>query len=182
MKTQTFNLTNDHIQLLRRFCVGWQDAEFGAPEIDPKRPYGNSSVLLDIHEILDGEEIDELTDTQNARYSQLHAETELALQIVLSTGKFETGRYECGDYSSHWVKIGEIPKRNSRRLIRKITLECVGDNHSKTWTGELYDNDDVITRWGRLDAELQMKEFRGVGEEFLNKKEKEKLNKGYCPV
>jgi hypothetical protein len=44
MKTQTFKLTDEHLKLLRRFNVGWQDSESGAPEIDPKRPYGNSAV------------------------------------------------------------------------------------------------------------------------------------------
>ena len=32
--------------------VQWRDCEYGAPEINPKRPYGNSSVELDICEIL----------------------------------------------------------------------------------------------------------------------------------
>lgn len=69
------------------------------------------------------------------------------------------------------------------KLKRKITLECVDGEHSKTWVGELYDDDTVITRWGRLDAEvLQSKMFPGAGEDFLNKKEKEKLKKNYTPV
>lgn len=55
MKTQTFTVTDEHVKLLRRFQVGWQDCETGAPEIDPKRPYGNSAVPEDIHEILTGE-------------------------------------------------------------------------------------------------------------------------------
>lgn len=48
----TFTVTDDHLKLLRRASVGWSDCEFGAPEIDPKRPYGNSNVLGDIAEIL----------------------------------------------------------------------------------------------------------------------------------
>ena len=40
---ETFNLTVDHIKLLRRANVGWDGGEFGAPAIDYRRvtPYGN---------------------------------------------------------------------------------------------------------------------------------------------
>lgn len=39
-------------KLLRHSIVGWQDAETGAPGINPKRPYGNSDVVRDIRKIL----------------------------------------------------------------------------------------------------------------------------------
>jgi len=39
-----FELTEQHLKLIRRMTVRYNDyCEFGAPEIDPKRPYGNSS-------------------------------------------------------------------------------------------------------------------------------------------
>lgn len=50
-----FNLKEEHIKLLRAMYVGWSDCEYGAPEIDPKRPYGNSYVEGDVHEILTSE-------------------------------------------------------------------------------------------------------------------------------
>ncbi len=68
------------------------------------------------------------------------------------------------------------------KLIRKIELECVDGEHFKGWVGELYDDDTVITRWGRIGADYQSKMFPNVGELFLNKKENEKLKKGYEPV
>ena len=112
MKTRTFTLTEQHLKLLRRFCVRWQDCETGAPEIDPKRPYGNSAVMDDICEILTGETIgctdskrEELTDEEAERYEVLHRETETALQIVLATGQFKTGKYECEAYSIEWKRI-----------------------------------------------------------------------------
>lgn len=91
MNKPIFTLTSDHIKLLRRFIVGWQDCEFGAPEIDPKRPYGNSDVIEDIREIL----VKELTDKE-AR--NIHNETQIALQIILFTGKMKPGTYECENY------------------------------------------------------------------------------------
>lgn len=91
---RTFVLTEEHIKLLRAMCVGWQDCEYGAPEIDPKRPYGNSGVEADIHEILTDERQYDLTDAQRERYAQLHRETQVALEIMLQCGELRTGTYD----------------------------------------------------------------------------------------
>lgn len=89
-----FTVTENHLKLLRSMYVGWQGCESGAPEIDPKRPYGNSDIEPDIHEILTGETEYDLTEQQRDKYQALHRETAAALQIVLSVGKFEPGIYE----------------------------------------------------------------------------------------
>ncbi len=47
-----FILTDEHVKLLRQANVSWDGCEFGAPGIDPKRPYGNGDVHSDIVEIL----------------------------------------------------------------------------------------------------------------------------------
>lgn len=67
---------------------------------------------------------------------------------------------------------------------KEITLiyADVGDNHNKVWIGTLHDNDDVITKWGRVGYDMQSKTFSGAGESFLLKKEREKLKKGYTPA
>jgi len=112
MKIKKFVMTAEHLTLLKRFQVGWQDCEAGAPEIDPKRPYGNSDVENDIHEMMTGETIgctdskrDELTDKEITRYQILHRETETALQVALATGTFAVGEYECESYSSEWRRV-----------------------------------------------------------------------------
>ena len=53
-----FILTYQHLNLMGNMHVGWQSCETGAPEIDPKRPYGNSDVAEDIANIL-GVNLDE---------------------------------------------------------------------------------------------------------------------------
>jgi hypothetical protein len=94
-----FTVTDEHLRLLRRAYVTWDDCEFGAPEIDCKRPYGNSNVPGDIAEILgvpDSEWADEdLNPIPDAewRFVRLHVETAIVLQIALATGEFRTGRY-----------------------------------------------------------------------------------------
>ena len=78
------------------------------PEIDPKRPYGNSSVAIDVCEILGIEPA-----CKNCGYSDLeldmamafHEETETALQIIFQAQSFEEGWYEQSDVWTHkWRK------------------------------------------------------------------------------
>lgn len=40
-------------KLASHLCWEWCSCEYGAPAVDPKRPYGNSSVEVDILEILE---------------------------------------------------------------------------------------------------------------------------------
>ena len=112
-----FTFTEQHIALLRHMYVDWRDAEAGAPEIDPKRPYGNSAVEDDVAEILGVPRINEPEneDESDARELQdrdllaLHEQTATALQIVLNTGEFRPGVYERPDeYDTRtWRRIGE---------------------------------------------------------------------------
>ncbi len=105
---EKFTLTENHVKLLRRANVTWSDCEFGAPAIDPKRPYGNSFVIGDIAGILDALR-DEDGDVDDEVYETLykfHSETETALQIVLETGSFEAGNYEREKYFGKWKRVG----------------------------------------------------------------------------
>jgi hypothetical protein len=112
-----FELKEEHIKLLSHMWISWHEgySEFGSPVIDLKRPYGNSNVIADMYEILEGESIDELVEQRVSynefeqryyeKYKQLHKETETALQIVLHTKSFETGTYGLIGYGKAWVKI-----------------------------------------------------------------------------
>lgn len=98
-RVKEFTVTDEHLRLLRNAHVFWEEAEFGAPSINPKRPYGNSNVYRDIAEILDvpeseweDEDKDWSLDTE-WRFLRLHVETAIALQIALATGEFRAGRY-----------------------------------------------------------------------------------------
>ena len=106
-----FRLTENHIKLLRRAYVGWQDCEFGAPEINPKRPYGNSDVINDIAKILDitepHNEDGEFSSAVEQNLGQIHMETETALQIILFTGEFRPGLYRSEDYRRDWKRVGD---------------------------------------------------------------------------
>lgn len=107
---ELFHVNEDHLKLLKNSRVSWCYDEFGAPEIDPKRPYGNSNVLNDIKEILghikEGQLSPKERQLQEKLYLALHVETMLALQIVLSVGKVEIGIYrKMSDYGQDWEKV-----------------------------------------------------------------------------
>jgi hypothetical protein len=103
-----FDLTEQHVKLLRHANVGWCGDEFGAPCIDPKRPYGNSDVSRHVADILgidietDPEFCPGMSERQNRELESLHRETRKALQVVLSSGSFEPGRYRSKQYRNRW--------------------------------------------------------------------------------
>src|SRR6476659_2047660 len=98
-----FTVTDQHLALMKEMNVGWDEGEFGAPNIDPKRPYGNSDVLHDICEILgidDGysEDDEDMDEDLRETLTKLHKETQTALQIALKVGYFKAGKYVSRKY------------------------------------------------------------------------------------
>lgn len=121
-KGSRFELHDDHITLLKNAYIRWEDCEFGAPAIDCKRPYGNSSVVPDILEILEVEPVltkadegDIFSDDQEAYAIQVHRELEAALTIILGGLRHYTGPgvYERVDDSysrGEWSYVGPLPE------------------------------------------------------------------------
>lgn len=115
----TFTLTEDHIKLLTNSYVSWSDGNniYGAACIDSKRPYGNTGIIEDIYELIEGKILDEnelieqgidyeeFVNELYIKYKTLHRETETALQIVLHTKSFEVGEYRIEGYGKDWVKV-----------------------------------------------------------------------------
>lgn len=101
-----FTVTDQHLELLKNMYVTWDHCEFGAPQIDPKRPYGNSDVPEDMCEIL-GYPVpeDDADDYLEVYMTHLHAQMGVVLQIVLSTGTVETGTYESDTYGMKWRRV-----------------------------------------------------------------------------
>jgi hypothetical protein len=98
--TTTFEITDDHVRLLRAVSLRWEDCEFGAPAVDPKRPYGNSSVLTDMARIVNPafaqmreSEMDAWLDENGDRLESLHRDLLTVLLIGAQTGVMLPGRY-----------------------------------------------------------------------------------------
>lgn len=86
MRAKRLVICKAHLDLLARANVGWEASEFGAPGLDPKRPYGNSDVYRDLGEIVGvrppvGE--DEHTDEQRAVLRAVHEQMRDVLQILV---------------------------------------------------------------------------------------------------
>lgn len=97
--TNQFVMTENHIKLLKRMYVRFNDRGYdGAPEVDLKRPYGNSDVVGDIYEITRGgnipeDEYGERDDDIVDQMLDIHREIATALQIALCTLSFIPGVY-----------------------------------------------------------------------------------------
>ncbi len=90
----TFTETGEHLALLRAADWQWNSDEFGAPAVDPKRPFGFSGGYhRDMAEIV-GWVYDEDDQEQEDELLRLWRETPTVLAIGLATGSFEPGEYE----------------------------------------------------------------------------------------
>jgi len=116
-----FELKQEHINLLKETWINWEDCEFGAPAIDCKRPYGNSSVEDDIAEIIklpkkgnwDYKE-ECWKESATEKLNDLHKETQIALQIILHCQTFKLGIYKKDDkYEQEWTYLGESSHNSS---------------------------------------------------------------------
>jgi hypothetical protein len=96
-----FTVTQDHLALLAEMETSWDDCEFGAPEIDPKRPYGNSDVINDMRDIL-GEGY---TDEQ---LHALHREMQTVLACLLRGHGLRLGEYTADEYRSNWHIVEQV--------------------------------------------------------------------------
>jgi len=112
-----FELKQVHLDLLKEAVIGWTKWEFGAPCIDPKRPYGNSDVFDDIAEIikLDKKECYDFDEEDWKEecvefMEDLHKQIQIALEIILHCQSFKLGKYKKIGYGK-WEYI-EGDKKN----------------------------------------------------------------------
>lgn len=103
-------VTENHIKLLKKLYIDWEDCSFGAPCVDCKRPFGNSDVYGDMAEILgiklaNQEENPELYERQIYSLNKGYKELQDCLQILVRNLSIEVGEYECDDYGTNWRKV-----------------------------------------------------------------------------
>jgi hypothetical protein len=130
-------MSEDHLRLLRHAHVSWFDGEYGAPSVDPKRPYCWSNVEGSMAQVLDWPDrdwIDEEPPGVEDRYARLHAETAIALQIVLATGEFRPGRYTP---SEGWAVTGHGRRTDQVTLGPRTAPACQPDTATRPGYGWL---------------------------------------------
>lgn len=114
MITNTFEVCEEHIKLLKNMYTSWNYSYFGSPAIDPKRPFGDSLLFESMAKILGikGEIEDyrdwELSRKQTDELLKLYQEMETVLQILLFNCSIKPGIYENVGYSNEWnLKTGK---------------------------------------------------------------------------
>ena len=104
----TFEVTDEHLRLLPRLSLEWDDA-YDVPGVDPKRPYGHMTwftVEMAVHlgeppeKDADGRAI--LTDEQENRLERLHREMQPAMQIFLRYGDLGPGLFRQPEGTIGW--------------------------------------------------------------------------------
>lgn len=67
------------------------------------------------------------------------------------------------------------------KIVKEVKMICAdaGVNAYKYWLGEAYDSGDVYAEWGRVGAPKPSSGVFQGGVEYIDKKVKEKLKKGY---
>lgn len=96
----TFNFTNTHLKLLRNFSTYWNNVEYGAPAVSPKKPYGNSDIEDDIRDILQ-------TKLSDNKCYKIHRSLGNALDIFLQHAVLPEGKYIRKDEYSEWKKADQ---------------------------------------------------------------------------
>lgn len=147
-----FHLTQDHIDLLQHVNIRWMDAEYGAPQVDPKRPFGNSGrsyIEREICEYLglepiatDREGTDVYDDDEQREAVETYHELDTAMKIVLRCQTFTPGVFATsGKYKRDWKRqtagdLGletgdECPVCNERVLeptsVVSVVITMAGD-------------------------------------------------------
>lgn len=105
-------VTENHLKLLKNLHIDWDDTEFGAPCVNPKRPFGNSDVFADMAQILgfklaDYEKQAEKYDKQCDSLIKGYHELQECLQILCTNLKLEPGKYALeNEYDAKsWKKV-----------------------------------------------------------------------------
>lgn len=155
---KTFTLSEEHIKLLRHMYVGWQQIEFGAPEINPNRPYGNSDALEDIAKILGHTSPNDIAEPHLSRersvwLEELHHEMETVLQILLLHGNIRPGEY---------IKQRSYDSLSWEEASSKEVMHA-DPNHGKTFEEEPWISLDV---WVPFDHAVVWVRHGGRGSEW----------------
>lgn len=108
---QNFIVTKNHLKLLKNLKFSWNDTEFGAPTVDPERPFGSRTVYPDMAKILgirfigieeDEKKYQRLLENLEKGYGELQT----CLEILCQNFSIEEGEYFAQD-DIHWQKKQE---------------------------------------------------------------------------
>lgn len=172
-KPTTFQLKEEHIELVRRLNLKiYEEGTYGhgfAPEIDPKRPFGNSYMLGDVFEIM------KIRPDADGKYSEddtlaaylLLAQLPAAYQAMMHHKTFHPGTYElpfrAGLYSAEITRNYLLLKPALDRIAKDEALAKYLpqiDAMSRSFSGDspYYDMDRALRSYIFDDAATAFKD------------------------
>lgn len=114
-----FELTADHLKLLRNANWFWSNVEYGAPAMNDKRPYSNSDVTGDINDLLRWgifPDPDKGYPTQIRELAKkIHMQLLLAIEVIFQSQSFEIGWYVQVDNCHFWKKEQTTDGKETRK-------------------------------------------------------------------
>jgi hypothetical protein len=116
-----FLVTSQHLALAKHLRIHWYDAGCGAPGASTTRPYGNSSYLDDVAEIIGYRQITDdecYSPEEEAHLKRLHHEMHLVVQIFLHTGQMKPSIYKMPRLGSDWVPV-EHPEDETELIFAR---------------------------------------------------------------
>lgn len=107
MTTKRFEITKDHLKLLKRMNVFDIENPMDAPMINQKAPYGTVDIAGDVLEILGHEKglSGEYPQQQRNQAAIVHDQMSIVLQILLRLGEIRTGEFKRVPDTDRWVEI-----------------------------------------------------------------------------
>lgn len=175
-----FILKTEHLALAEylnfQTTVVTDSTDIFRPVIDIKRPFGNSSILLDVCEIL-GYSRDEKTggysEEDMDRAEMLLIELPVALHVILKNRTFELGEYEVDEHTAlyynyrhmcvyHTLKkpVEEIGQRYDTKLLVDLCMNLNPDGN--IW-------DEIIEDLSWFQNEEFRKDAKKIFEKFKPK-------------
>ena len=105
-------ITQEHLKLVKMLWFSWDKCEFGSPEVDCKRPFGNSDVFNDIFKILDVKPEQFNSDYGEYEYSEkqkqyvyrLYCQLKDVLEICCRNLEFKCGQFKREEIYLDWEK------------------------------------------------------------------------------
>jgi hypothetical protein len=104
-KQLEFDLTSDHLKLLRELVVVWLEAEAGAPAVYSLEPYGSEDIYADMLRILDLKSDTSPSNEQKARLDTLQGEMEQAFEIFLQEASLPPSEYSYPNYHRKYADL-----------------------------------------------------------------------------
>lgn len=138
--TRYFLLKREHLALLAEAEIDFDEhTEYGAPLIDPKRPYGNSmGIEEDIARavgILSPTEERPLTQGEHDLCYSLHRDLAVALQVVFQSGQMTPGYYVFDTERRKWAWAVQ---KNEQEGITQAVRETPQPAQEEEASGEVW--------------------------------------------